>query len=215
MFFSSNTFVDVTNTITNIARIKANECLEKYIGIPTLIGKNKHFQFLLDRSWTKMSNWKTNFLSGAGKEILLKSMLQKIPTYTMFIFLLNKVITSQLNDLFQKFWWGYNEDSSNTHWINWSKLGISKDMGGLGFRNVQSFNMAFIAIQCLRILKEPSSLVSELLKQKYHPSFEFLEAKLGCHPSLVWRILMARRTLLESGLMWRIGNGKKVYNLER
>lgn len=108
IFFSSNTLEEVRNIITNVVDIKAIGGLEKYLNLPTLIGRNKviQFQYILVKIWTKMSNWKIKFLSGAGKEILLKSVLQVIPTYTMSIFLLPKVITSRRNSLFQKFWWG-------------------------------------------------------------------------------------------------------------
>lgn len=83
-------------------------------------------------------------------------------------------------------------------------------MGGLGLKNVQSFNLALLAKKCQRILKEPSSLVSKVLKPKYHPSSDFLDAKLGYYHSFVWRSLTVGRKLLKSGLMWRIENGKQA-----
>lgn len=67
--FSSNILVDVKNTITSIAGIREMDTLEKYLGLPTFLGRNKSkkFQILLDRTWAKMSNWKAKFLYGAGK----------------------------------------------------------------------------------------------------------------------------------------------------
>lgn len=47
-------------------------------------------------------------------------------------------------------------------------------MRGLGFRNVQSINIAMLSKQCWRILKEPSFLMSKLLKQKYFSNSDFL-----------------------------------------
>lgn len=38
----------------------------------------------------KLNNWKTQFLSPNGKEILLKVVVQAIPTYHMSIFKLPK-----------------------------------------------------------------------------------------------------------------------------
>ena len=55
------------------------------------------FHGLIGRMWSKIYNWKTNKLSLAGKEVLLKSVLQAIPTYTMGIFLLPKSITNRLD----------------------------------------------------------------------------------------------------------------------
>lgn len=42
-----------------------------------------------------------------------------------------------------------------------------------------------------------------------------MQAKLGRKPSYLWRSLLAERDLLSKGLIWRIGNGRKVKNLER
>lgn len=107
IFFSTNTPQDVKDTIIKIVEVKANGCFEKYLGQPTCLGRNKakHFQYLLDRTWNRLSNWKAKFLSGVGKEILLKDFLQAISTYTIAIFLLPKTITFSRNEIFKKFWW--------------------------------------------------------------------------------------------------------------
>jgi hypothetical protein len=38
--------------------------------------------------------------------------------------------------MMQKFWWGHMANDSKIHWMSWSKIGISKAMGGLGFRDL-------------------------------------------------------------------------------
>lgn len=126
-----------------------------------------------------MSNWKAKFLFLVKKEILLKAFLQAILTYTMGIFLLPKSISTRLNGLFRKFWWGFEDDSNRIHRIECGKLGVSKATEGMGFRDVESFNLALLARQCWRILMNPSSLVSRLMKQKYLCNCDFLQAKLG------------------------------------
>lgn len=57
-------------------------------------------------------------MSNAGKEMLLKAVLQAIPTYTMGIFLLPQNITSKLNVMFKKFWWGTNGGNTKIQWLN-------------------------------------------------------------------------------------------------
>lgn len=52
-----------------------------------------------------------------GKEILLKVVLQEIPSYAMGGFLLPKTTAARQNTLFKKLWWGYNKDSSKIHWL--------------------------------------------------------------------------------------------------
>jgi hypothetical protein len=44
--------------------------------------------------------------------------------------------------MMQKFWWGHMEKSSKIHWCSWEKLGKSKAIGGLVFRDLRLFNKA-------------------------------------------------------------------------
>ncbi|KAG6730912.1 hypothetical protein I3842_01G104000 [Carya illinoinensis] len=153
---------------------------------------------------------KTNCLSVAGKEVLIKSVLQAIPTYTMGIFVLPKSITDRLDKLLRKFWWGFNEDHTKIQWVKWDRLSKPKDQGGQGFRNFRSFNLALLAKQGWPVLTRPHSLPAQILKQKYFASGEFLDEKLGLRPSLAWRSLKVGMSLLKEGLQWRIDNGLKV-----
>lgn len=60
----------------------------KYLGLPYLIGRSKAkiFSYMKERIWKKAHGWKEKLLSRWGKETLIKSMLQAIPTYVMSIF---------------------------------------------------------------------------------------------------------------------------------
>lgn len=86
-----------------------------------------------------------------------------------------------------KFWWGHKQDVSRIAWMSWQKLGRAKEKGGLGFRDLEWFNMALLAKQGWRLLENPDRLASKILKEKYHPHGTFLEATLGRQPSYVWR----------------------------
>lgn len=74
-------------------------------------------------------------------------------------------------------------------WIGWSKMGISKAMSRLGVRDTRDFNLVLLAKLCWRLLQDPSSLMSELFKYKYHPHANFIHAKLSSRPSYVWMSL--------------------------
>jgi hypothetical protein len=82
------------------------------LGLPALVGKSRsrEFQGIKDRVWKRLNDWKTKFLSQAGKEVLLKAVVQAIPTYSMSIFSLPKALVSDLNSMMQKFWWGHKDN---------------------------------------------------------------------------------------------------------
>jgi hypothetical protein len=67
-----------------------------------------------------------------------------------------------------------------------------------------------LAKQGWRIVQDPNSLVSQVLKAKYFPQGSFLLSEVGTRPSFVWRSLLSAKELLMEGLVWRIGDGKSI-----
>jgi hypothetical protein len=121
----------------------------------------------------------------------------------MGVFLLPKSLCQQLNQLM-------NHKERFTSWMSWSKLGRSKQKGGLRFKDVEVFNLALLAKQGWRIIQYPDSLVARIMREKYFPSGSFLTAPLGKAPSFAWQSIHQARKLLDRGLVWRVGNGEKI-----
>ena len=69
------------------------------------------------------------------------------------------------------------------HWRAWDELCKPKAAGGMGFRHFYAFNLAMLAKQGWRLLQNPESLVSRLLKAIYFPYSNFWDAQLGTSPS--------------------------------
>lgn len=59
----------------------------KYLGLPYLVGHSKKeiFNYIRERAGKNSLGWKEKYLSPAGKEVLIKSVLQYIPTYAMSV----------------------------------------------------------------------------------------------------------------------------------
>jgi hypothetical protein len=51
---------------------------------------------------------------------------------------------------------------------------MPKGNGGMGFRDLQSFNLAMLAKQVLRLLSDPESLCARVVRDKYYPDGNFL-----------------------------------------
>ena len=109
-----------------------------------------------------------------------------------------------------RFWWGQREGSRKIHWLSKEKLITPKAKGGIGFRDLRLFNQALLARQGWRLMQNPQSLVARLLKAKYFPHADFLDAAIPVNASYVWRSICAANVVLKAGLRWRIGTGSRV-----
>jgi hypothetical protein len=66
----------------------------------------------------------------------------------MSVFLLPKALCSDINALMQKFWLGYMENEKKISWMSWSRMGLPKLQGRMGFWDFICFNKALLAKQC-------------------------------------------------------------------
>ena len=111
------------------------ENCEKYLGLPMVGGKSKvnTFKELGEKITRRVMRWKEKYISKAGREILIKTVAQAIPTYTMRMFKIPKVLCDIINSTLTKYWWGQTKDEKKIHWINWKKLCTPKKNDGMGF----------------------------------------------------------------------------------
>ncbi|CAL9022256.1 unnamed protein product [Prunus brigantina] len=198
--------------VAGVLNIPFVQCHEKYLGLPTVAGKGRKqlFQQLKDKLWKHISGWKEKLLSRAGKEVLIKAVLQAIPTYSMSCFRIPKGLCKELTGIMARFWWAKVKDKRGIHWVKWESLCKSKSAGGLGFRDLEAFNQALLAKQCWRIFRNPESLVARIFRARYHSSLDFLESGAGTNPSFIWRSLQWGKELFQKGLRWRVGNGLSI-----
>ena len=172
--------------------------------------KYQTFAFLKDRVWKKLQGWKGTMLSKAGKEVLIKTIAQAIATYTMGVFQLPVKLCDELNSLCGKFWWGQVGNDKKIHWKSWDCLTQPKQERGMGFRDLRYFNLAMLAKQGWRLLKNQESLLFKCFKARYFPRCNFLHANDSPNSSFVWKSMMAALPILRSGCCWRVGNGESI-----
>ena len=91
---------------------------EKYLGLPAVVGRNKKasLNYIKDRVWGKLQGWKEKLLSQVGKEVLLKAVVQAIPTFAMSCFCLLVGLCEDIEMLIWKFWWRQRGDRRKIHW---------------------------------------------------------------------------------------------------
>lgn len=153
----------------------------RYLGFPADWGKSKKqaLHSLKERIKQKLKGWKTQFLSQASKEILLKVFISSMPTYMMSCLRFPNGWCNNINNLMARFWWGQKEEEKKIHWVNWKNMIELKDVGGMGFKDLYDHNLALLTKTAWRSFKTPNALWARVLKGLHFPKNDFLEARRG------------------------------------
>ena len=149
LFFSKNVPQVIQEDIITMLGVPEIKQYEKYLGLPSFVGRGKKASLLYikERVWSKIKGWKEKLLSQVGGEVLLKAVVQAIPTYSMSCFKLPTTLCNEIEVMIRKFWWGQQGDRRKVHRVKWQKLCKPKNKGGMGFRELEKFNVALLAKQ--------------------------------------------------------------------
>ena len=122
---------------------------ERYLVLPSFVGgeKKSNLSYIKERVWRKLQGWEGKLLSQARREVLLNSVIQAIPTYTMGYFKLPLGLCNGIEALIKKFWWGQRGNYKKVHWVKWENRTKSKTIGCMSFSDLAMFNDSLLAKQ--------------------------------------------------------------------
>ena len=198
--------------VRDILNIQNASFEEKYLGLPTPNGRMSKgkFQNLQAQLLKRLVQWGDGHLAQPGREVLIKSVAQALPTYIMGVFKLPFSVCDDLTNMTRNFYWGSSEGKRKVHWKAWQKLQQPKCKGGAGFRDFRIFNQALLARQAWRLLTKPDSLCAQILKARYYPNGKLEDTVFAGNTSSTWTAISHGLDLLKKGLIWRVGNGQQI-----
>ncbi|KAM1120649.1 hypothetical protein EV1_002321 [Malus domestica] len=145
----------------------------------------------------------------AGRKTL-KAVAIVVPCYPMSCFKFPKVSCNSTNGALSNFWWGESETGNKLHRKSWKNLCESKNKGGMGFRELEMFNMALLAKHVWRMVDNPDALWVRVLKARYFPRCDIFTATRGSRPSWAWTSLLEGRKVIMRDVKWQLGDGTKI-----
>ena len=88
----------------------------------------------------KLLCWKRFYLSKGGRLTLLKSTHSSLPTYYLSLFTVPKAVAIRLECIQRNFLWVSLVECFKYPLVAWEKVCLPRELGGLGIRNLLSFN---------------------------------------------------------------------------
>ncbi|XP_078157460.1 uncharacterized protein LOC144553235 [Carex rostrata] len=79
---------------------------ESYLGCPVTVSGRASFDYLIDKFEKRLNLWKAKMLSHAGRLILIKSVLESLPVYTMGTAIIPTRVLKKLTGIMRNFFWG-------------------------------------------------------------------------------------------------------------
>jgi hypothetical protein len=141
VFFSRNISRAAQEDLSNLMGVRHVMGTGTYLGMPSMVGKSKKetFAYIKDRIWRKINSWRSRPLSKAGNEVMIKSVLQAIPSYVMSLYIIPDATVNDIEKMLNSFWWGGGDNNKDIRWLAWERISCAKGEGGLGFRDFKTF----------------------------------------------------------------------------
>lgn len=208
-YFSRNVDPREATSICQALGFQKTNHLGRYLGVPMLHDRvtKDTYLYLVDRVRSKLTGWKANSLSLAGRLTLAQSALATIPYYAMQSTKLPLATVNAIDRLVRNFVWGSTAHHRGTPLVKWSTMCQPKAHGGCGLKDLEAQNSAFLLKLAFKLHTEASPLWVQVLRGKYRWSAEAGSSPYTRHVSHLWRNLLAVLPDLELGLGWAIGNG--------
>jgi len=133
------------------------------------------FRHIIDQLNCKLTGWKANHLSSAGRVALAKSVLATVPIYPMMTAVIPKSCIEEMKKMQISFIWGDTETSRRRDAISWDIITQPKCHGGLGIRKLDVMNKACLMKLGRGVYSGENSLWSDVLRGKYQRDTDFVD----------------------------------------
>ena len=115
-----------------------------------------------------------------------------------------------------RFLWGGGSDTNKIAWIKWDTVCLPKEKGGLGIKDISTFNLAMLGKWRWNLFHDEGQLWAKILVSKYG-GWRGLEENGGnSFESLWWRDLKSIFQTTQQGedaikgVKWRVGCGDSI-----
>ncbi|CAJ2634326.1 unnamed protein product [Trifolium pratense] len=160
IFFSKNVDQQLKGDILQHTGFTQVDSLGKYLEANIAPGRTTRgkFEHIISKMQNRLSGWKHQCLSFAGRLTLTKSVLSSIPYYHMQYAKILKTLCDEMEKIQRGFLWGDTEQKRRPHLISWDVCCLPKKAGGLGIKSPHQMNDAFLMKILWNMINKPDNL---------------------------------------------------------
>jgi len=210
---------DYTSSLANSVFCRSDTFPVRYRGLPLGANPNRlsTWKPVLSTIRAKLSIWKGNFLSMAGRLCLIKSVLSFLPLFYISVFVMPKGIIKVISSLTWSFLWKGTSTSHGIFKVAWHKVIKSKSSGGLGLGSILNKNLALLFKWLWNLDNGVAGGWQEHILLKYRPHFMNGIPKFTGSLSPTWHDIVSAifssqniANLLHANVVFKVGNRRNI-----
>lgn len=203
---------DKIQDLANILHCKVETLPFKYLGMPLGASRKQTsiLEGVLEKFKSKLALWRKRFLSKAARIELINSALSSLPIYFMSLIQMPVSIEKQMSKHMRDFLWGSSQEKKKINWIARERACKTKNMGGLGIRNLKATNKSLLSKWIWRYYQEKEALWRKIIQHKTATEKDDLIPK-ECKDSYgtgFWKGIDNEKGIVHWNMELKIGDGK-------
>ncbi|XP_021979653.1 uncharacterized protein LOC110875758 [Helianthus annuus] len=210
--FFCNVPTRVKNQIVAIVPFSEGSLPIKCLGVPLIASRllKSDCKVLVEKISKRLLDWKTKFLSFAGRLQLVNSVLAAMYSYWAAVFSLPASIIKNIERIMKDFLWHQGSLGSNKAKVAWKDVCLPKSEGGLDIRKVLDVNKALMTFHIHSIVSGRKSLWVEWIYAHRLRGRSFWDVKVPQNSSWGWRKILSFRSSVRKFFWKQIGNGEST-----
>ncbi|VFQ84566.1 unnamed protein product [Cuscuta campestris] len=179
-----------------------------YLGCPIYHGRKRihYFEPILKKMRDKCCAWMGRYLSPGGKAIMIKSVLQAIPTHLLAAHFPPKAVIREMESIMARFFWSSLGGTRRYHWGSWKTLARHTREGGVGFLDFMT-----LAKSCSAKLRwnfrTQDTIWTAFMRAKYCSRVHPVSKQRVNDDSHTWKRMLDVRAVVEPVIRWRVLSG--------
>ncbi|KAJ0749948.1 putative RNA-directed DNA polymerase [Helianthus annuus] len=136
-----------------------------YLGLKVGANMNRisNWSPVIESFRARLAKWKSHFLSIGGRVVLIKSVMESLPSFYFSLYKAPKKIILDLEAMIKKFLWGGSGEEKKMHWVAWEKVSRPKNHGGLGLSKLEVINNSLLTKWGWRFKTEENNLWKKII----------------------------------------------------
>ncbi|XP_074301479.1 uncharacterized protein LOC141632875 [Silene latifolia] len=140
-------------------------------------------------------------LSYAGRAVLIQSVLSTLHCYWARIFILPKTVIDAIEKICRQYLWYGKDPKEHPALVSWEKICRPKKQGGLGFRDLHTWNIATIGMYVWWVQQKTDHLWVRWVHAVYIKSAQWMDYEPHSGASWAWRKICQVKNKLKSLLL--------------